>query len=109
MVFKLASISASDIGPVLPAMSLVPARMTTTLGSQVDDVGAEANQHLGRSLSADAAIDVGLAGEGLVELPDVGDGVAHEDDAVLTRLTAARAWRWRRDSGPGCQSRSSRA
>src|SRR5580704_2327585 len=52
-------------------------------GPQIDDVRPEANQHLRRSLSANAAIDVGLAGEVLLELPDVGDRVAHENDACL--------------------------
>jgi len=33
MVAKLPSISSIVIGPVLPAMSLVPARMTTAFGA----------------------------------------------------------------------------
>ena len=52
-------------------------------GMQVDYILAEAHQHLRRGLSADAAVEVGLAGEIVFELPDVGDGIAEEDDAVL--------------------------
>jgi len=35
-------------------------------------------------LTSDAAVDVGLAGEILIEVPNVGDGVAEEDDAILS-------------------------
>ena len=54
---------------------------------QRDDVGTEANNHLRGRLSADAAADVWLAWEVLVEVfaPSVGDRVAHEYHAVLVR------------------------
>ena len=55
-------------------------------GLQRDHVRAKADQHLRRGLSADAAVDVRLAGEESAELglhPHVGDGIAHEDDALL--------------------------
>ena len=54
-------------------------------GLEVDDVLAEADEHLRSSLSTDAAVDISLAGEIFVELPDVGDGISEEDDAVLIR------------------------
>ena len=79
----LPSMSSMEIGPVLPAISLVPARMTTTSGLEIDHVLAEAQEHLRGGLSADAAIDVVLAGEILAEGPLVGDGVAIEDDAMF--------------------------
>ena len=50
---------------------------------QIDHVFAEAHQHLRGGLAADAAVDVVLAGERLVELPDVGDGIAEEDHALF--------------------------
>jgi hypothetical protein len=53
---------------------------------QRDDVGTEADEHLRRGLSADAAVDVGLAGKEAAVFgadPGVGDGVAHEDDALF--------------------------
>ena len=53
-------------------------------GLKVDDVLAEAEEHLRGGLAADAAVDVGLAGKVLVEVPALGDGVAHEDDALFT-------------------------
>ncbi len=34
-------------------------------------------------LASDATVDVGLAGKIFVEVPQFGDGVAEEDDAVL--------------------------
>jgi hypothetical protein len=52
-------------------------------GMKIDHILAEAHQHLRRGLAADAAVDVGLAGKIFVEMPDVGDGVAEEDDAIL--------------------------
>ena len=57
---------------------------------EVDDVRTKANEHLRCGLPADAAVNVGLAGERLVELPDVGDGVAHEDDAVFVGVAQAK-------------------
>src|SRR4029077_7413383 len=52
-------------------------------GMKLNYILAEADEHLRRGLAADAAIDVGLAGKIFVEMPDVGDGVSEEDDAVL--------------------------
>ena len=55
-------------------------------GLEVDDVLAEAEDHLWSGLAADAAIDVWLAFEGAAgaaEVPAFGDGVTHEDDAVF--------------------------
>src|SRR5579863_1986574 len=52
-------------------------------GLQGDYVLAEADQHLRGGLASDAAVEVGLAGEIFVEVPDVGDGIAEEYDAVL--------------------------
>ena len=51
------------------------------LGVEVDDVGGEARQHLGRGLSADASAAVVVLAEefGMVEGPVLGDGVPHED------------------------------
>ena len=51
---------------------------------QVNYILAEAHQHLRRGLPADAAVEVGLAGERVFELPDIGDGISEEDDAVLS-------------------------
>src|SRR4029077_19657362 len=53
-------------------------------GVQVDHVLAEAEQHLRRGLAADAAIDVGLAGKRLIELPALSNGVTEENDALLS-------------------------
>jgi hypothetical protein len=49
---------------------------------KVDHV-AEADKHLRRGQASDAAVDVGLARKIFVEMPDVGDGISEEDDAVL--------------------------
>ena len=79
---RLPSICSSVIGPVLPAMSLVPARITTTFGRERDDVRPHPDQHLRRGLRADAAADIVLAGEERAEArlrPVIGDRVAHED------------------------------
>ena len=54
------------------------------LGMQVNYILAEAHQHLRRGLPADAAVEVRLAGERVFELPDIGDGISEEDDAVLS-------------------------
>ncbi len=51
-----------------------------------DDIGAETDEHLRSGLAADAAVDVRLAGKEAAEFwanPGVGDGVAHEDDALF--------------------------
>jgi hypothetical protein len=58
---------------------------------KIDYILAEADQHLRRGLASDAAVDVGLAGKIFVEMPDVGDGVAEEDDAVLAGAGGFRA------------------
>ncbi len=50
---------------------------------KLDHVLAEADQHLRRGLASDAAVEVGLTGKIFIDLPEVGDGVAEEDDAVL--------------------------
>src|SRR5258706_6604810 len=50
---------------------------------KLDHVLPEANEHLRRRLASDAPVDVRLAGKIFVEMPDVGDGVAEEDYAVL--------------------------
>ena len=50
---------------------------------QIDHVLPETHQHLRRSLSSYAAVDVSLAGEIFVEMPDVGDGISEEDNAIL--------------------------
>ena len=50
---------------------------------QINYILTETDQHLRRGLSADAAVEVRLAGEIFLKLPDVGDGIAKEDDAVL--------------------------
>ena len=55
-------------------------------GLKSDDVGAKANEHLRRGLAADAAVDVGLAGEEAAVFgasPAVGDGITHEDDTLF--------------------------
>src|SRR5580700_2085093 len=52
-------------------------------GLQRDYVLAKAAQHLRCGLASDPAVEVGLAGEIFVEVPDVGDGVSEENDAVL--------------------------
>ena len=51
-------------------------------GLQVDHVGEHADQHLRSGLTADAAVDVRLAGERLIQVPSNGDGISHEDDAL---------------------------
>ena len=50
-------------------------------GLQLDDIGIHADQHLRRRLAADAAIHVWLARKILLQVPEVGDRIAHEDDA----------------------------
>ena len=51
-------------------------------GLEGDDVGAKADEHLGRSLAADSAVHVRFAGEKLsgAAAPGIGDGITHEDD-----------------------------
>ncbi len=51
---------------------------------KIDHVLAKADQHLRSSLSSDAAVDVRLAGKVLVNAPQIGDGVAEEDNAILS-------------------------
>jgi hypothetical protein len=53
---------------------------------QLDHILTKAHQHLRSGLPVDAAVDVRLAGKIIRELPIVGDGVAEEDDAILSRL-----------------------
>src|SRR5262245_4538205 len=49
---------------------------------QCEHILAKAHEHLCRRLATYAAIDIRLAEEfGVSELPEFGDGVAHEDDA----------------------------
>src|ERR1700693_1543888 len=53
---------------------------------ELNYVGTKTNQHLRSGLATYAAIDIGLAGEEWAELrvaPDVGDGIAHENDALF--------------------------
>ena len=64
---RLFSVSSSVMGPVLPAMSLTPPRITTAARLQVHHVLVKTENHLRRSLPTDATIDVGLAGEGLIK------------------------------------------
>src|SRR5208283_5363713 len=54
------------------------------LGMQIDYVLAKAHQHLWRGLPIDAAIDVRFARKIVRQLPVVGDGIADEDDAILS-------------------------
>src|SRR5579872_5111878 len=56
---------------------------------QVNDILAEADQHLWGGLSADATIDVGLTGKVVVEMPDVSDRIAEEDNSILVRRSRA--------------------
>ncbi len=81
----MSSICSGVEGPVFPAISFVPARMIDHLRLQMDHILPEAQHHLRRRLPADAAIDIRLAGEALIEVPALGDRVAHEDHALLAR------------------------
>src|SRR4029079_3182095 len=96
MLARFAWISSLVIGPVLPAISLVPARMTTAFGCksmtsrrkrisicayvccwvQVVGGGPEPNRHRGWPRAADPPIDVGLARKDPAIsrlLPSIGD------------------------------------
>src|SRR5207245_8200198 len=53
------------------------------LGMQIDHILPEPHQHLGSGLPADTAVDVGLAGEIILQLPDVGDRITEEYDSIL--------------------------
>src|SRR5262249_33329706 len=66
-------------------------------GPQYNHVRPEANQHLRRCLSADAAVNVRFSGEELAVLasPIVGDGISHEEHTVLPGN------RWRMLTAPG--------
>src|SRR5512146_2146265 len=57
---------------------------------QIDDILMKAENHLRRGLAADAAIDIRLTRERLVEVPAFGNRVAHEDDAILSRGRRAK-------------------
>ena len=59
------------------------------LGMQVDHILAEAHQHLRRSLSADPAVDVSLAGKVIFQLPYIGDRIAEKHHAILAHGTGA--------------------
>src|SRR5205807_9160729 len=61
---------------------------------QVDDVLAKTHEHLWSRLATDAAIDVGLAGKGFVEVRHVGDGVSEEDYAVVAGRRRRKRWVW---------------
>ena len=82
IAMMFSSISSAVIGPVLRAISLVPASTIIAAGLQVDDIGIHANQHLRRGLPADAAIHIRLAGKVLVQSPEVRNRVAHEYDSL---------------------------
>ena len=102
--FRQGSIVGLDVfeahGPGVSGNVIGAGQNDNHFGMQIDHILAEADQHLRRGLPADAAVEVGLAGEIVLELPDVGDGIAEEDDAVLARRRRLEARRWRRDSGP---------
>ena len=49
---------------------------------QVDHIRIHANQHLRRSLPADPAIHIRLAGKGLIQPPEVCNRIAHEHDPL---------------------------
>ena len=53
-------------------------------GLECDDILAETQNHLRRSLAADATVDVRLAGEVFCEFPAFGDGISHEYHAAFT-------------------------
>ena len=75
--------SSSVIGPVLPAMSFVPARMTTAFGFRLRTSGRKRMSICGVVWPLMPRLDVALAREELAEAllgPHVGDRVAHEHD-----------------------------
>ena len=82
MACRLFSIMVSVDGPVLPAISLVPAKTQESGRFEGNHIREHAHQHLGSGLSADAAVHVGLVREILRQFPTVGDGVTEEDDAA---------------------------
>ena len=102
--------SAAVIGPVLPAMSLVPAMMCTALRPQRDDVAHHPQHHL-RLVWPPMPRSIAAAREeaGTLVVPAFGDRIAHEDD--VDRLAATRAaWHCPRHNSrsfrnPGAASR----
>ncbi len=84
-------VCSAVIGPVLPAMSLVPARIITTFGCRSITSCRKRTSICGVVWPADAAVDVWLAGEGLVQMPALGDRVAHENPRDFRREPARQA------------------
>jgi len=71
---RLSSVCSGVMGPVFPAMSLVPARMTTAFGLRSITSWRKRISICGEVLPADAAVDVRLAGErtvGPLNLPSL--------------------------------------
>jgi hypothetical protein len=69
-------------GPVLPAMSLVPASRTSTFGVVRQDVGTKADEHLWGRLAADVSIQIPPARKepaAALVVPGVGNRVAQKD------------------------------
>src|SRR5579864_7279223 len=52
---------------------------------QINHILAKAHQHLRGGLAVNAAVDVGLAGKIVRQLPVVRDGVAEKYDSILVR------------------------
>ena len=73
---------------------------------EIDHIRPEAQNHLRRGLTADAAVDIRFAGKefAIVTAPGIGNGIAHEDDALFARRQARLVCRFRRDNGPGSAS-----
>src|SRR3979411_2333660 len=60
-----------------------PRKNDNHLRTKLNHVRPQSNKQLRRGLSADPAVDVGLARKRYVKLPQIGDGVAKKHDAVL--------------------------
>ncbi len=110
---RLFWISSLVIGPVLPAMSLVPARMTTAFGCRSMTSGRNRINICGVvwPLMPRPMYDL-LLREEIAEArlrPGVGDRVAHEHHAGLAGAPASAGRGWRRGSARAAPSRACRA
>ena len=80
MAMMFCWIISNVCGPLLRAMSLVPARINDGGRLERDHIRIETHEHLRRGLAADAAIDVRLAGKRVSRRPTIGNRIAHEHD-----------------------------
>ena len=69
-------------GPRVPGNVIGAGQHHHRGGLQIDDVGIHANQHLRCRLATNPAVHVGLTWKGFLQVPEVGNRIAHEDHSI---------------------------